>query len=197
MTIALDNAELGTLPALKRLGKLADLRPVVIIDSREQTPLPIKRLETLRAGLQSGDYSFEGGEQVFAVERKSIDDLVGCCSGENRLRFEREMHRLRGFKFKRLLIVGPRWMIDAHRYRSQLKPAAVLHSLAAWEMRFDLPVVFCEHPTHAAELVESWVWWFAREMVETANTLLRASKGVVPAPAETQQSAAPAEPAHP
>ena len=73
--------DLPTLPALKKLGKLADLRPVVIIDSREQTPLPIQRLETVRSGLQTADYSFVGGEQVFGVERKSIDDLVGCCMG--------------------------------------------------------------------------------------------------------------------
>lgn len=179
MTAALDNnPALGTLPALKGLGKLSDLRPVVIIDTREQDPLPISRLETVRAGLQSGDYSFQGGEHVFAVERKSIDDLVGCCTGENRERFEREMHRLRGFRFKRLLIVGSKRTIEAQGYRSKIKPAAVLHSLAAWECRFDLPVVFVDHPEQAAALVEGWAWWFAREMVEGANSLLRGSKTV-------------------
>ena len=71
MTVHSNTDELGTLPALKSLGKLADLRPVVIIDSREQDPLPIKRLETVRAGLQSADYSFLGGEHLFGVERKS------------------------------------------------------------------------------------------------------------------------------
>ena len=117
MTLTEPNA-LPSLPALKSLGKLADLRPVIVVDSREQTPLPISRLETVRAGLQSGDYSFQGGEDVFAVERKAIGDLVACCMGENRLRFEREMHRLRGFRFKRLLIDGPKWMIEGQRYKS-------------------------------------------------------------------------------
>ena len=181
--------DLPTLPALKRLGKLADLRPVIIIDTREQTPLPIKRLETVRAGLQTADYSFQGGEQMFGIERKSIDDLVGCCMGENRERFEREMHRLRGFRFKRLLIVGPRWMIDAHRYKSKVLPKTVLHSLSAWEARYDLPVVFTEHETHAAEMVESWVWWFAREMVESTNSLLRGSRSVEPVPVPTSEPA--------
>ena len=185
--------DLPTLPALKKLGKLADLRPVVVIDSREKTPLPIKRLETVRDGLVSGDYSFQGGEHLFAIERKSIPDLVSCCMGENRLRFERECARLRGLRFKRLLIVGPRWMIDAHRYKSQIKPKAVLHSLSAWECRFDLPVVFTEHETHAAEMVESWVWWFAREMVESTNSLLRGSKTVEPTvePAPAEEVATP------
>ena len=157
------------------MGKLADLRPVVVIDTREQDPLPVSRLPTSRFGLQSGDYSFQGGENVFAIERKSIDDLVGCCTGENRERFEREMHRLRGFRFKRLLVVGHKWMIEGQRYKSKIKPSAVLHSLAAWEARYDLPVVFADTPAQAAVLVEGWVWWFARELVETTNALLRGS----------------------
>lgn len=191
-SLVISGPELGTLPALKKLGKLSDLRPVVIIDTREQTPLPITRLEVVRAGLQTADYSFQGGEQVFGIERKSIDDLVGCCTGGNRERFEREMHRLRGFRFKRLLIVGHRWMIEGHRYRSKIKPSAVLHSLDAWEARYDLPVVFCEHETHAAALVEKWVWWFARQMVEDANSLLRGSRTVEPvAPAPVEAVAVP------
>ncbi len=177
-------ADLPALPALKRLGKLADLRPVVIIDTREQTPLPITRLETVRAGLQTADYSFQGGEHLFGIERKSVDDLVSCCMGDNRERFEREMHRLRGFRFKRLLIIGHRWMIEGQRYKSKIRPAAVLHRLDAWEARYDLPVIFCEHPTQAAELVEKWVWWSAREMVEDANSLLRGSRTAEISPVE-------------
>lgn len=186
MTTAQDKIDLGNFPAAKGLAKLSDLRPVVVIDSREQEPLPITRLATVRAGLQSGDYSFLGAEHLFGIERKSIADLVGCCMGESRLRFEREMHRLRGFRFKRLLIVGPKWMIEGQRYKSQIKPKAVLNSLSAWEARYDLPVVFVDHPAQGAELVESWCWWFARGMVETANSLLRGSKSA-PATATTPE----------
>jgi len=41
--------------------------------------------------LQSGDYSVAGCEELFAMERKTIGDLVGCFMGENRQRFEREL----------------------------------------------------------------------------------------------------------
>ena len=184
MNTAPDTDELGTLPALKSLGKLADLRPVVIIDSREQEPLPIKRLETVRAGLQSADYSFLGGEHLFGIERKSLADLVQCCIGENRARLERELHRLRGFRFARLLIVGNKWEIGAHKYRSAIKPAVIFNSLAAWEARYNVPVVWVDHPVQAAELVERWTWFFARQLVEEANTLLRGSKTVAPITAE-------------
>lgn len=167
---------LPTLPALRGLADLADVRPAVIIDTREQEPLPIRRLPVIRGTLQSGDYSFTGGQELFAIERKSIPDLVGCIMGESRERFERELHRLRGFRFKRLLIVGTRAEIVAGNYRSNVKPASVLHSLAAWEIRYDLPAVFCPTAEAAGEQVESWVFWYACEIVENVNALLRGAR---------------------
>ena len=65
-----------------------------------------KRLESRVGTLVSSDYSAAGIESLFAIERKTVGDLVGCCTGENRDRFERELHRLRGFRFKRLLVIG-------------------------------------------------------------------------------------------
>jgi hypothetical protein len=93
--------------------------------------------------------------------------------GENRVRFERELHRLRGFRFKRLLIVGTENEILKGGYRSNIKPQAVIATLRAFEARDDLPVVFCETAESAAGRVESWVWWFAREIVELVNDLWR------------------------
>jgi DNA excision repair protein ERCC-4 len=164
---------LETFPALRGLSDLAAMRPAVIIDTREQDPLPIRRLPVIRAGLQSGDYSAAGLQDLFAVERKSLPDLVACCMGENRDRFERELHRLRGFRFKRLLIIGKREEIEAGAYRSAIRPAAVLHSLAAWECRYDVPPVFAPSPEAGAALVEGWVWWYCREAVEALNGLYR------------------------
>ena len=165
--------DLPTLPALKGLGDLAALRPVLVIDTREQLPLPFKRLTSVRDTLTTGDYSFRGGEELFAVERKTVADLVGCCVGENRERFLRELHRLRGYRFKRLLVVGTRAEIEAGTYRSDLSPKAVLATLSAIEARFDTPVVFAATPTDAGERMESWAWWMAREIATSANDLLR------------------------
>jgi DNA excision repair protein ERCC-4 len=162
------------LPALKSLGQLADHEPVIVYDSREQTPLLFTRLQSVRGTLQSGDYSIIGLENLFSVERKSIDDLAGCCMGQNRERFERELHHLRGFRFKRLLIVGSEEEILAARYRSAIRPQSIMASLATWETRYDLPVVFSPTPEAAAAQVERWVYWFAREAVVVVNDLLRA-----------------------
>jgi DNA excision repair protein ERCC-4 len=161
------------LPALVSLGDLAGAKPVIVIDTREQEPLVFERLASRARTLVSGDYSVVGLEHLFAVERKSITDLVSCCIGQNRERFERELHRLRGYRFKRLLVVGSEAEILKGDYRSNIKPQAVIGTLRAFEMRYDLPVVFSQTPELAARQVESWAFWFAREIVEVVNNLKR------------------------
>lgn len=91
-----------TLPALKSLGKLAEAQPIIEIDSREQVPLIFTRLQSVSgATLPEGDYRIAGVGD-FVIERKgSLDELAGCCIGGSRDRFERELFRLRPYKFKR------------------------------------------------------------------------------------------------
>jgi ERCC4-type nuclease len=126
-----------TFPALRGLGELANTKPVICIDSREQQPLVFTRLRSVVGTLQSGDYTVVGLGELFAVERKTVSDLVGCCIGENRERFERELHRLRGFRFKRLLIVGSELEIQSGTYMSRIRPQSVFGSLEAWQARYD------------------------------------------------------------
>jgi ERCC4-type nuclease len=173
-------------PALAGLSRLRDLRPTIITDTREQMPLAFTRLPSVIGTLTTGDYSFAGCEELFALERKSIADLVACCVGENRERFFRGLHRLRGYRFKRLLIVGSREEIEAGAYRSRITPAAVLATITTIEARFDVPAVFAATPGDAARMVEGWAWYFAREIVESANDLLRGTEASGVTPSETQ-----------
>lgn len=163
---------MDNLPALRKLGNLADQKPVIVIDSREREPLEFNQLRSVRDGLSTGDYSIRGLEKVFAIERKSIPDLVTCCTNSNRERFERELHRLRGFEFKRLLIVGTDSQLS--HTQSRLAPKVVRHTLAAFEARY-CPVVWAKNEVKAAALIERWAWWFAREQVKKLNSLLRGS----------------------
>jgi DNA excision repair protein ERCC-4 len=165
-----------TLPGLRGLRDLADLRPVVVIDAKEQNPLVFTRLASVTGTLYSGDYSVAGLTASFSVERKSIDDLANCCMGANRDRFEHELLRLRGYRFRRLLVIGTREDIAAGRYHSKINPKSVLATLGAFEARYDLPTVFAETPEAGAREIERWVFWFSREVVENANDLLRGSK---------------------
>jgi DNA excision repair protein ERCC-4 len=163
------------LPGLRGLAKLADLRPTIVVDSREQAPLVFTRLQAVSGALYSGDYSIRGLEASFSVEKKSLDDLANCCLAAQRERFEHELHRLRGYRFKRLLIVGTREDIAAGHYHSRIAPKSVLATLGAFEVRY-LPVVFASTSQEAAASIERWCWWYSREVVQDANNLLRGSR---------------------
>lgn len=160
-------------PLKTKLPDLSGKLPRIIVDTREQTPLVFTRLASEVSGLTTGDYSFSGGETYMAVERKSVADLVGCCTGVDRARFERELHRLRGFKFKRLLVIGYAYEITEHQYRSRLDPEAVMGTLAAFEVRYEVPIVFAANAEDAALWVEQWACWCAREIITEANHLAR------------------------
>jgi predicted DNA-binding protein YlxM (UPF0122 family) len=161
------------LPLLSSVSKLVKRVPTIVIDTREQQPLLFTDLPARVDTLRTGDYSLDGATEQFAVERKSLEDLIGCCVGENRERFERELHRLRGYRFRRLLVVSTEAEIERGKYRSQIAPKAILHTLRAFEVRYDVPVVFVETPTEAARRVESWVWWYACEICHAVNGLAR------------------------
>ena len=163
---------------LSAMNKLGGGLPCIIIDTREQTPLAFE-FPSVRGTLPLGDYSFIGGEDDFAVERKSISDLCGCVT-HDRERFEREMNRLRGYRFRALLVCGTRADIETHNYRSQVEPSAVLASLTMWHVRYGIAPVFCATATDAARQVELWAWYAARgqrhagkavELVELAGEM--------------------------
>lgn len=136
--------------------------PSIVIDTREKAPLKFSNLPAEVGTLYSGDYSMKGMEEVFAIERKTISDIVGSLIS-GRERFMNELHRLRGYRFRRLLIVGTREEVVTGQYRSRTKPRAILASLAAVEARYDIPAIFCPDEATAALKVERWAFWSWRE----------------------------------
>jgi len=155
--------------------------PTIIIDTREQTPLPFADIPTERATLATGDYSVKGFEREFCVERKTVEDLVQSLTHE-RDRFSRELQRMRAFDFRRLLIVGTLSDIEAHRYRSQANPKSVIASVTAFEIRYQLPVCYCPTPEAAAVQIERWAVYFLRERLIAASEILLRYGEHAPAP---------------
>ena len=104
----------------------AELKPAqvtAIVDTREQIPLDLKALLTMRGTLQTADYSILGLEHVIALERKSLSDLLGCV-GVERERFEREVQRLLAYPV-RALVVEATWPdLEQGEWRSKVTPAA-------------------------------------------------------------------------
>lgn len=86
------------IPVLAERGgtQLKTPRPVLLIDSREQHPFDFSRFEAWFSGiekkaLQLGDYSIAGIEDICAVERKDLSDLVHSFTAERSV----FIHRLR------------------------------------------------------------------------------------------------------
>lgn len=142
--------------------------PTIIVDTREQTPLQFTRLTSEVDTLVTADYSIRGFESQFGIERKSVADLIGSLSTE-RERFMREVDRLRGFDFARLLIVGSRREVEQGAYRSRMSPKAAVASLLAIEAR-SMPIAWAETPARAARMIEEWAVYFVRERAKPFAT---------------------------
>jgi len=110
-----------------------ELKPAqltVVIDTREQLPWSFP-MSTTTGTLEAGDYSISGCENLIAVERKSLDDLVGCC-GRERERFQRELNRLRGYQSKAVIVEAGWRDLEAGEWRSQVSSKSVVASVLSW-----------------------------------------------------------------
>lgn len=145
--------------------------PRLIIDTREQTPLAFHHCESERGTLQSGDYSAKGIEESFCVERKTIADLAGSLTRE-RVRFMREMHRLRGFRNAYLLIIGTDKELAALVAQGRANVVQIEHSLMAIQARYGVHIAWVDTPAEAALLVESWAFCAYREAMKPAGIVL-------------------------
>lgn len=74
-----------------------------------------------------------------------------------------------------VVVIDTREAIERGEYISRIAPKAVLATLAALEARFDVPIVFCPSSEEAGRRIESWAFWFARELVQNVNGLARAA----------------------
>ena len=115
-----------TLPA-----KLDPSQVVAIVDTREQLPLDLSPLQTEQGTLPTGDYSLKGLEHHVCIERKSLDDLLGCV-GRDRDRFERELHRMLAYPVRCLLVESTWAEIEMGQWRSKVTSSQAMGSLIGW-----------------------------------------------------------------
>ena len=150
------------------MKKHDDSQPVLLVDTREQRPLQFSHLPAESATLMTGDYSVKGLEEMFTVERKSMADLAGSLTRE-RARFMREMHRLRGFAYPYLLVVGDDMEISRLVAMGRLNLKQVEHSLRAIQTRYKVHVERADNEQQAARLVETWAFCAWREAMKPAG----------------------------
>jgi hypothetical protein len=65
--------------------------------------------------------------------------------GKGRARFERELERLTEYKHRYVVCEGSWLALCAGQYRSRIPPASAMGTIAAWQVRYSVPFLFCEH----------------------------------------------------
>jgi DNA excision repair protein ERCC-4 len=123
---------------------------------------------TVIKGLRTGDYSIAGFEDQVAIERKNIDDLVGCL-GKQRDRFERELQRAQDFEFFAVIVEASYFELTEGIYRSRLHPNSGVESVSAFEVRYKIPFLFCGCQELAARKCESLLKKFYREKMKQGD----------------------------
>lgn len=138
--------------------------PTIKIDSREQrayefqTPSVVGKLDT-------GDYSLVGAEHLVSIERKSAEDLIASLTA-GRERFERELYRSRALDYFALVVEASLSDLVNGRCRSQANPKAMIQSLMAFSVRFDLPIFFADNRKFGARITESLLLKYAAEQAK-------------------------------
>ena len=119
-------------------------KPVLIIDTREQTPFNFHdpTVTVTRRALPAGDYTLEGLEDLAVVERKSLDDLVKSLI-QDRERFHRELRKLQNIPGACVVVEAGLNDLLAHQYKSGVHPNAVLGAVLSVIVDFAIPVYFC------------------------------------------------------
>lgn len=146
---------------------------VIVIDTREQKPLdfsPFEDVTVQRRETWPGDYTVLGGTAYFAVERKSVADLIGTMKNgyagfgaTSPKRFDRELCAMSGIVARggiARVVVEPDGFIDnahdqiaAHDYRSMIEPEKIFAFIRAIRRGWGVPVDLTTSREHSARLI--------------------------------------------
>lgn len=118
------------------------------------------------ATLPVGDYSLPGFQDRVSIERKSLDDLIGCLMNGNRERFKKELGRGRSLDLFCVVVEATLADVSKGHYRSQMKPKAALESITAFMVRYRVPFLFCGNRAGAEYMTHSLLSKYLREIGE-------------------------------
>lgn len=139
----------------------------ICVDTREQTPPPFPDGVVLeRWTLSEGDYTTPMLQAIAVVERKSVSDFCGTIS-RGRERFEDELRRLQGYRWKAIVVEGE--LSEIYR-ATQMHPHSILGSLASFFARADVPTFFAVNPAGAGRFIAGTLRrWEERLRAEAAS----------------------------
>ncbi len=150
------------------MEKLLHEHVTVIVDTREQRPFEITKMQNERMKLDSGDYSIKGLEKLVAVERKELNDLASCFT-VGRDRFKAELERLREIP-KRIVVVEASWgQLAEGDFTSRVHPNSAMGSIASWSGFFEIGFFFAGSRARAQGFTNNYLWQIAKAHYEEAK----------------------------
>ncbi len=146
-----------------------------IPDSQAAHFRPIRFPLAVEVGtLATGDYSVKGLENVVAIERKSLSDLLGCIGGE-RERFDREVMRLLAYPCRAIIVEATWGDLEAGEWRSKVTSSAAIGSCLGWIAQ-GVPIVMAGDHERAGRYVSRLLFTAARrrwrELRQLASTIM-------------------------
>ncbi len=132
---------------------------IVVIDTREQAPYLFSGCRTSIRKLNQGDYSLEGWEDKIAIERKSANDFFGSIT-QGRDRFERELERLKNYKFKGLVIEDEECNILCPEiYGRKISKNSVYGSITSMEVNYNIHVYYGSREMCENKILNWFIYW--------------------------------------
>lgn len=145
---------------MKLKKTLEPLTITAICDSREQRPVDLFPLKVIRGTLATGDYSVAGLQHSIAIERKSLQDLIGCV-GRERERFEKEIQRLLAYETRAIIVEADWCQIELKQYIGDVHPNAAIGSILGWIAR-GIPIIMTQNHKRSGEFISKLLFTAAR-----------------------------------
>ena len=152
------------IPVLAERGgtQLKTPRPVILVDTREQSPFAFSRFEGWFAGIEKkslkvGDYSVAGLEDVCVVERKDLPDLIHSLTAERSV-FVNRLRRMSRYPHRLLVITAALGQVKSPYPHGGTNPNRITQSLIAVLAGLQVPFLCTETHELGEELVASYLY---------------------------------------
>ena len=152
------------IPVLAERGgtQLKTPRPVILVDTREQSPFDFSRFEGWFAGIEKkplklGDYSVAGLEDVCVVERKDLPDLIHSLTADRSV-FVNRLRRMSRYPHRLLVITAAVSQVKSPYPHGGTNPNRITQSLIAVLAGLQVPFLCTETHELGEELVASYLY---------------------------------------
>lgn len=152
------------IPVLPERGgtQLTAPRAVVLVDTREQMPFNFSRFSgwfarVEKKALKVGDYTIAGLEDICAVERKDLADLIHSFTVDRRV-FINRLRLMSSFPHRLLVVSAPLSQVKSPYSYSNINPNRILQSLIAVFAGLNIPFLCTETHELGEEVVASYLY---------------------------------------